>query len=501
VKALGTMRAARQASRLPQAELFGEAGSFDAGSFDDRGDAFCLVNDAASRRSEGITLTPRWLVDGMLAAVAGHAFETIVDCGAGTGRFAIAAALRFPKARVVAIEQNATLAALLRQRAEEHGVATRIDIVLGDFREVDVPLIGRALFVGNPPYVRHHDIPAPWKAWYAERMGYRGIVASRLAGLHAHFFLRACELMRPGDELCFVTSAEWLDNDYGRALRALLSGPISACGLWLSDSAEPVFADALVSSVVVKATYSDNDAVEAGALARAGLQTVRSVGAMQLRKSDRWTPWCRPSLPSSVSGTELGELFHIHRGQVTGLNRAWVLGDDGFGLPAEFCVPAVTRAKELIDGCVLSRAGFEGLHRVVDLPPDLDSIALSHRGAVDRFLARARAMGAAAGYIARHRKSWHAVGMRSPPAAFVSYMGRRPPVFRANPFGASFINVAHGLYPRQTMAAVTLANMLDYLNRATDRFAGRTYGGGLAKFEPSDVARLRVPVEAMERAA
>ena len=91
--------------------------------------------------------------------------------------------------------------------------------------------------------------------------------------------------------------------------------------------------------------------------------------------------------------------------------------------------------------------------------------------------------------------------MRAPPAAFVSYMGRRPPVFRANPWGASFINIAHGLYPRQPLAGAVLARVLQHLNTATDVHAGRMYGGGMAKFEPSDVARLRIPAEVLEGAA
>ena len=91
--------------------------------------------------------------------------------------------------------------------------------------------------------------------------------------------------------------------------------------------------------------------------------------------------------------------------------------------------------------------------------------------------------------------------MRAPPAAFVSYMGRRAPVFRANPWRASFINIAHGLYPRQAVAEPTLKRLLDHLNTSIDLHAGRMYGGGMAKFEPGDIARLRVPANLLEGAA
>lgn len=129
---------------LPQ--LFENDSSGDA-----LGDAFCSANDAQSRRVQGITLTPAWLVERMLDEVSLEAFDTIVDCGAGTGRFTIAAARRFPKARVVAVEQNPELLALLRQRLWECGLNKRVSVVEGDFRAVDIPRAGRTLFLGNPP--------------------------------------------------------------------------------------------------------------------------------------------------------------------------------------------------------------------------------------------------------------------------------------------------------------------------------------------------------------
>ena len=352
--------------------------------------------------------------------------------------------------------------------------------------------------------MRHHDIDAHWKAWYAQGMARRGIAASKLAGLHVHFVLRAAQLMQHGDALCFVTSAEWLDNGYGQALRELFAGPqgLALQGLWVADASQPVFADALVSSVVVYATCGEPVApVRAGMIDGQHLRTVRPIGADALRASSQWSAWCRPTLAVAHQGIELGELFRVTRGQVTGLNAAWVVAPDALDLPHSLTVAAVTRAKELIDGVVLTREGVNALKRVVDLPADLGALEAADRAAVEHFLARARALGADRSYIARHRTPWHAVGMRAPPAAFVSYMGRRPPVFRANPWGASFINIAHGLYPRQPLAGAVLARVLEHLNTATDLRAGRMYGGGMAKFEPSDVARLRIPAEVLEAAA
>ena len=79
-------------------------------------------------------------------------------------------------------------------------------------------------------------------------------------------------------------------------------------------------------------------------------------------------------------------------------------------------------------------------------------------------------------------------------------MGRRPPVFRANPQAVSYLNIAHGLYPRQPLPAGCLPRLLAHLNQSVDINSGRVYGGGLVKFEPSDIARLRLPAQWLDEA-
>ena len=466
---------------------------------DPLGDAYCRAHDALERRASGITLTPEWLVACMLASADAPAYDTIVDCGAGTGRFALAAALACPRAQVLAIEAHPEMLALLRRRVAAAGLSERIRVIEGDFRTVTIPLRGRALFIGNPPYVRHHDVAPAWKHWYRQGIAARGITASQLAGLHAHFLLRAVQAMRPGDALCFVTAAEWLDNGYGAALRALCaSDQTQVAGLWLADADDAVFDDALVSAAVLE-LQAQPSAVPAvvGRLASRRLQAIRQVSPEALRGSDRWSEFAREQMPDVGSGVPLGELFRITRGQVTGMNAAWVLPPDQALLPPSLVVPAVTRAREIIDGALGEAVGVASLKRVARLPQDLGELTGRDHTLAQAFVQRARALGADQSYVARHRLPWHFLDLRPPPALLVSYMGRRPPVFRSNPYGLTYLNIAHGLFPRQPMAAALLDRIVAYLNAAVDIYSGRVYGGGLVKFEPSDVARLTLPASVL----
>jgi hypothetical protein len=72
-------------------------------------------------------------------------------------------------------------------------------------------------------------------------------------------------------------------------------------------------------------------------------------------------------------------------------------------------------------------------------------------------------------------------------------MARRPPAFVRNLGHARHINIAHGLYPREALSDIALRRLAAYLSRATSLADGRTYAGGLTKFEPREMERLLIP--------
>ena len=69
------------------------------------GAGFCRIRSARQRRQHGATYTPAPIVDAMVewAHTEIPAPARIVDPGAGSGRFLIAAARRFPGAELIAV--------------------------------------------------------------------------------------------------------------------------------------------------------------------------------------------------------------------------------------------------------------------------------------------------------------------------------------------------------------------------------------------------------------
>ena len=130
---------------------------------------------------------------------------------------------------------------------------------------------------------------------------------------------------------------------------------------------------------------------------------------------------------------------------------------------------------------------------MVDLPPELDEFTPAEKRRIREFLRWAKSLGADASYVATHRKAWWAVGLKPPAPILCTYMARRPPQFSLNECGARHINIAHGLYPRDDLDQPLLAAVVDWLNENVKVGSGRTYAGGLTKFEPKEIERLKIP--------
>ncbi len=120
---------------------------------------FCGLTLKTDRRA----LIPRpeteIIVDVAATLVKPDAEALLVDIGTGSGCIAVAAAVRLPRARVVACDVSADALALARENAETHQIGGRIDLRLGDFAEVLSDLAGNVdLAMANPPYVGEGEL-------------------------------------------------------------------------------------------------------------------------------------------------------------------------------------------------------------------------------------------------------------------------------------------------------------------------------------------------------
>jgi adenine-specific DNA-methyltransferase len=490
---------ARRQERVTTASDIRQLRALIVDGADPLGDAFCRVRSPQVRRPLGATYTPDAIVNAMVAWAGQHPHpRRVIDPGAGSGRFLLAAGREFPAAELVAVEIDPLAALLARANITAAGMAGRAAVVVDDFRLFRPgPGTGPTLYIGNPPYVRHHQLGPDWKDWLVQTARQWGKEASQLAGLHVHFFLATLDQAAKGDVGCYITSAEWLDVNYGSLVRGLLLDGLGGQAIHMLEPTAMPFADAATTGVITCFTVGS----QPRSLRLRRYQQVDQLGRLnggrplrreRLAEARRWTPLLRAAPKVPDGHIELGELCRVHRGAVTGANSVWVRTAAEADLPAAVLFASVTRARELFTAGEELRSQL-GLRVVVDLPVDLDVFDSEERRRIERFLRVAKRAGAADGYVARYRKAWWSVGLRSPAPILATYMARRPPAFVRNLVGARHINIAHGLYPRQPVTPLVLDRLATALRTSVLLARGRTYAGGLTKFEPREMERLPVP--------
>jgi len=464
---------------------------------DPLGDRIIAMRSAIERRSIGQVFTPAPLVDEMVGWATRQSPSRVVDCGCGSGRFAIAAARAMPDTPVVAVDMDPVASLACRANAsvlELDTIVVRNDDFILMSLDSDP---GRTAFIGNPPYVRHHQIPASHKSWARERAQELGWVRwSGLAGLHALFFMAVVSKSNTGDVGCLLTSSEWLDVNYGRAMRDALLNGAGGRSVHILRPQERAFEAAMTTASILcfeRGLHAKGIKLQVAAQPRE-LKNLDKRGRMiartKLESATTWSQLLAPTKSVPKGLVPLGSYVRVSRGAVTGANDFFLLTTDRakeLGL-TRYCEPAITRAREILSAeGEMDPANSERCLLVVD------PAAASSDKKLRAYLTSAKAKAACAGSVCKSRSDWFAVPQKRPPVV-ATYMGRGLPAFALNPGGMPTVNVVHGLYPKVDLDDDQLRGLVNFLSTGVQHgSSGRTYQGGLRKYEPSEMEQILVP--------
>jgi SAM-dependent methyltransferase len=460
---------------------------------DPLGDGLCAARSRVARRTLGTFYTPPAIVDAMTRWALERRAERLVDAGCGSGRFAVAAAKHDRFLALIAVDVD-PLATLMTRAALAAVGAANSRVINEDYLFARIERIaGRTAFVGNPPYVRHHELTPAVKARASAIASAIGSSISGLAGLHVLFYLATLALhAKRGDVGSFVTSAEWLDVRYGAFLRDAFAGELGGRGLAAFDPRARPFADAMTTAAIT--TFSIGSATRFVTLsqltdpAAISLRGGRRCERSELARTPRWSALFRGTQERDEAG-RIGTLFRVSRGQVTGANGFFVMSKacaSERGI-LRHCVPLVASAKEVLESGGIVR---DAAHRMVGLQIDSEAHVLADEALAD-YVRAGEAAQIHRGYIASRRRPWYSLVFPRPPIVG-TYMARSAPCFARNPDGLGLLNVVHGLYPRRPLDERTLEHVVASLNARRASFVGkgRTYHGGLEKFEPREMEAL-----------
>lgn len=453
--------------------------------------------------------------------VAGTSPIRFLEPAVGTGSF-YEALLRETEPSEFARAVGVELDSLFADAARELWVNHPLLVVEGDATDPEV--LGSERFnlvITNPPYVRHHHLDAETKSRLEiASMEATGLKVSGLAGLYVHFLLINHGSLEPGALSSWLIPSEFMDVNYGASLLRYLTSAVTLLKIHRYDTTEDTkFADALVSSAVVVFCNKLPDAGHMVDFSFGGsmLDPVRSqsVPLAVLADGGKWTrfPFMNgeTTLERQSASLRLGDLLEVRRGIATGANGFFIMSRkkaNDMDLEPGCLRPVLPSPRYLgIDIVERDPDGYPALDDplvLIDCPHS-DSEGEAQHPRLSRYLTLGVDSGVTAKYLPKNRKIWHRQEQRDPSPILCTYMGRgegadSPFRFILNKSDAIATNGYLMLYPTPTLKQWLdvrgddgLRALLELLAAVTGdhlREEGRSYGGGLHKIEPRELANV-----------
>lgn len=468
---------------------------------------------AANRRRLGTVFTPKLLVDYMVEQAAKELKgppACVIDPGAGVGAFTLAAARRWPRARVVAVDVNVVTLGLLAARLAfeaDHPECSKdvaqIDLVHQDYLDAlpaffDEGAPGPVLALGNPPYTRVQELPDGMRKKAVALSG--DILKSGHANLAVIFQAATLTCMRKDDISCMVLPGSLAYTHASQGLRRNLWNSRRAVSVSRTRATTRAFAGRSVQAAVllIGAERKKRSPMNIARVEISGgaLNTVEEW--KQSRSGQELNNWFW--IPGSQHHARednvlyLSDVAVVRRGIATGANEFFFLTDaEASKMPKDVIVAAVPSLRgfsgETLDEAAHKNMGGESARRwLLSVPQDyLLSGALAVR--IREYEPEVKGR-----HLPSKRRLWYSIVEFSRPQILIAPLSKSRFRVVLNEIEAVPSNNLFGISMRNGGSPVRLAHWLRSDDGQVElRRISRRYHGGSFKLEPGSLAALRLP--------
>lgn len=368
--------------------------------------------------------------------------------------------------------------------------------------------------IGNPPFIRYQNFPEDHRKVAFQLMGERGFSPNRLTNIWLPFLVLSAHLVRDNGRLAMVVPAELFQVGYAAEARRFLSTFFENITIVTFKSL--LFPGVQQEVVLLLAEKSSTNS--------AGIRTVELEDARDLvdfepsdialtpvkpidHTTEKWTKYFLDAREiellrktRNVDGVVAsGEVLDVNVGVVTGNNKYFLLTEEEVSAHSlhEHVLPVVTRSQHLLGAAYSTQDHCENVIR--QLPTSLfapDEVDFEIQPPqVQSYIQLGEVNKQHTGYKCRIRKRWFIVPSLAVPDAFMLRQVHGFPKLVLNESGATCTDTIHrvnflGAYPREAVVAA----FLNSLTFAHSEIKGRSYGGGVLTFEPSEAEDLPLPL-------
>lgn len=422
------------------------------------------------------------------------------------------------------IEFDPQEAAKTIARINELGISNRNNLIRNDdffnyYNQIFEENKKFDVVVGNPPFIRYQNFMEEHRIPAFEIMNTAGLSPNRLTNSWVPFLIASSLLLKDSGKLGMVIPAELFQVGYATQTREFLSTFYSK--ITIITFKKLVFPDIQQEVILLlceksKEEHSGIKVIELDDMSDLDSLDVSDLSLLELKPidhaSEKWTKYFLTTdeiltlrkLREHPKLIMSGDAIDVDVGIVTGLNSFFVLNEQTMKEQKleKYTQKIVTRSAHL-EGAIFSENDWnknvtKQYPTVLFSPP---AIPLNEQpDETKKYIHLGESIGANKGYKCRIRKNWYVVPSVWVPEAFMLRQVHGYPKIIINNANATCTDTIHrvrflnGYEGSQVAAAFT--NSLTF---AFSEVTGRSYGGGVLTFEPSEAENLPLPLMGAEK--
>lgn len=466
--------------------------------------------------------TPRIITNFISNWAINTGTERVLEPSCGDGEFLYSIAQRFKV--INAVENTYELVTGVEVCKEEALKAEKYGtkIVCSDFFEYYKTSIADKknydVIVGNPPFIRYQDFDEKSRELAFEFMKAVGFHPTKLTNIWLPFLVLSSLALSKNGKLGMVIPAELFQVNYAAEARKFLAEYFDR--LTLVTFQKLVFEEIQQEVILLLGEKSSEDkgiqVIELNDLEdlkNLDLNNFYYHEIKELNHSDeKWIKYYLTNdeiqlMRKMRNNSDIPcatELFEINVGLVSGENNFFLLNKK---MVDEHHLANSTRMvigkTEQLKGVILSESDFKNLSdkgKKVYLftPENLPFSKLSK--AEQRYIKYGVEQGYNLGYKCRIRKNWYCIPQSWEPDAFILRQVNRYPRIILNNVNAVSTDTIHKVrFLDGVKSELVAASFLNSFTLALSEITGRSYGGGVLTFEPSEIRQLRIPMKNAEQ--
>ncbi len=450
--------------------------------------------------------------------------QKVLEPSCGDGNFVEEAILRFKelgiakkdlKGRIKGIELIEEEAIKAKLRAKELGVNSTTIVNSDFFHYLNSNKASRYdAVLGNPPFIRYQSFPEEHREIAISMMQDLGLKPNKLTNIWVPFLVISASLLKSDGRLAMVIPAELFQVKYAAETRVFLSNFFDR--VTIVTFKKLVFKNIQQEVVLMlceKKTVTSKGirVIECENLDDLNNLDFKKINGSNVKPIDhtteKWTKYYLSEgeinllkrLKNDKRIIPCSDILEVDVGLVTGRNEFFMLKESQvkeWGLK-KYTIPVVSRSNQL-KGITFSKKDFKenskedkSVHLFI--PPNKDFEDLPKE--CQKYIKCGESKDFHTGYKCRIRKRWYITPSLWAPSGFALRQVGSYPKIVINETGASSTDTVHRVRFKEGIdKQLVTISFLNSLSFAFSEITGRSYGGGVLTFEPTEMEDIRIPV-------